>query len=70
VRMRVRLRGTCGDGHGAVPAWAGCLMILGLYPDWRVSLPPAGTPIHDTQISCAARHGVFALALTGSRTRR
>ena len=32
VWMRVRLRGTCGGGHGTVPAWTGCPMILGLYP--------------------------------------
>ena len=32
ARMRVRLRWACGGGHGAVPAWAGCLMILLLYP--------------------------------------
>ena len=32
ARMRMRLRWACGGGHGAVPAWAGCLMILGLYP--------------------------------------
>ena len=31
ARMRVRLRWACGGGHGAEPAWAGCLMILGLY---------------------------------------
>jgi hypothetical protein len=32
ARMRMRLRWACGGGHGAEPAWAGCLMILGLYP--------------------------------------
>ena len=33
ARVRMRLRWACGGGHGAVPAWAGRLMILGLYPD-------------------------------------
>ena len=32
ARMRMRLRWACGGGHGAVPAGAGCLMILCLYP--------------------------------------
>ena len=32
TRVRMRLRWACGGGHGAVPAWAGCLMILSLYP--------------------------------------
>lgn len=32
VRMQMRLRWTVDGGHGAVPAGAGCLMILGLYP--------------------------------------
>ncbi len=27
TRVRMRLRWACGGGHGAVPAWAGCLMI-------------------------------------------
>lgn len=31
-RMRVGLRRRRGEGHGAVPAGAECLMILGLYP--------------------------------------
>jgi hypothetical protein len=30
--MRMRLRWAGGGGHGAVPARARCLMILGLYP--------------------------------------
>ena len=30
VRMRVYWAGD--GGHGAVPAWAGCLILLGLYP--------------------------------------
>lgn len=30
--VMARLRWTCGGGHGAVPAWAGCSMILLLYP--------------------------------------
>ena len=32
ARVRMRMRWACGGGHGAEPAWAGCLMILGLYP--------------------------------------
>ena len=32
ARVRMRVRWACGGGHGAVSAWAGCLMILGLYP--------------------------------------
>jgi len=38
VRMQVRLRWTCGGGHGAVPAEAGCSMVLCLYlyPDMRI----------------------------------
>lgn len=32
VRMRVRVRWTCGGWHRAVPAWAGCLPILYLHP--------------------------------------
>ena len=32
TRVRMRLRWACSGGHGAVPAWAGCPMILGLYP--------------------------------------
>ena len=28
TRVRMRLRWADGGGHGAVPAWAGCLMIL------------------------------------------
>ena len=31
ARMKMRLRWACSGGHGAVPAWAGCLMMLGLY---------------------------------------
>ena len=31
ARMRMRLRWACGSGHGAVPAGAGCLIILCLY---------------------------------------
>jgi hypothetical protein len=42
VRMRVGLRWTCGSGHGAVPAGAGCPMILFLYPALRASLLPPG----------------------------
>jgi hypothetical protein len=37
VWMRVRLRGTCGGGHGTVPAWTGCPMILGLYTSYPLS---------------------------------
>ena len=44
VRMRVGLRWTCGGGHGAVPAWAGCLMMLGLYP---------ASPRAESTIGCA-----------------
>jgi hypothetical protein len=32
ARMRMRLRWACSGGHGAVPAWAGCPMVLDLYP--------------------------------------
>jgi hypothetical protein len=31
ARMKMRLRWACSGGHGAVPAGAGCPMILGLY---------------------------------------
>jgi hypothetical protein len=32
TRVRMGVRWACGGGHGAVPAWAGCLMMPGLYP--------------------------------------
>ena len=32
ARMRMRLRWACSDGHGAVPAGGGRLMMLNLYP--------------------------------------
>jgi hypothetical protein len=38
TRMRMRLHWACSGGHGAVPAWAGCLIILGLYPALWFSL--------------------------------
>ena len=31
ARIRMRLRWACSGRHGAVPAWAECLMMLGLY---------------------------------------
>lgn len=37
ARMRMRLRWACSGGHGAVPAWAGCLMILLLYRGYPFS---------------------------------
>ena len=43
ARMRMRLRWACGGGHGAVPAWAGCLMVLGLHPVLWISLLSAGS---------------------------
>ena len=32
ARMRMSVRWACSGGHGAVPAWAGCSMVLSLYP--------------------------------------
>jgi hypothetical protein len=52
--MRVRMRWMCCGGHGAVPAEAGCPMILCLYTGYPLSstginsqispvfLPPSG----------------------------
>lgn len=57
----MRVRWACGGGHGAVPAWAGCLMILGLYPALRTSLPPAGSPITPELIAARA-HSTRAAA--------
>jgi hypothetical protein len=41
TRVRMRVRWACSGGHGAVPAWAGCLMILGLYPASTACCRPA-----------------------------
>jgi len=67
ARMRMRLRWACGGGHGAVPAWAGCLMILVLYPASSQAEPTTGranTP--DLIASCA--HFTRAVARFGSHT--
>jgi hypothetical protein len=46
MRLRLRLRWACSGGHGAMPAWAGCLMILGLYPASLVLTLPCAVAIH------------------------
>ena len=56
TRVRMRLRWACGGGHGAVPAWAGRLMILGLYPALRTSLLSAGSQI-TPELSCGRNKG-------------
>ena len=63
----MRVRWACSGGHGAVPAWAGCLMILGLYPASSQAEPTTGranTP--DLIASCA--HFTRAVARFGSHT--
>ena len=45
ARMRMRLRWACSGWHGAVPAWAGCLMARGVHPVMHSSLLPAGSPV-------------------------
>ena len=67
ARMRMRLRWACGGGHGAVPAWAGCLMLLVLYPASSQAEPTTGranTP--DLIASCA--HFTRDVARFGSHT--
>jgi hypothetical protein len=54
TRVRMRLRWACGGGHLAVPAWAGCLMILCLYPAMWISLLSGGSLVTPELIaSCA-----------------
>ena len=55
ARMRMHLRWACGGGHGAVPAWAGCLMMLSLYPALRTYLLPAGSPVTPTLLAAAVK---------------
>ena len=45
--QRCRIPDTCETpgGHGAVPAWAGCLMMLGFYSALCIWLPSAGRQI-------------------------
>jgi hypothetical protein len=42
TRMRMRLRWAYSGGHGAVPAWAGCVMIRGLYRASPRTVPTIG----------------------------
>ena len=56
VRMRVRLRWACGGGHGAVPAWVGCPMILGLYPASHLLMFSAGRSIAPELIAAYANY--------------
>ena len=53
ARMRMHLRWACGGGRGAVPAWAGCLMILRLYPALHTSLLPAGSLVTPELLAAA-----------------
>jgi len=52
VRMRVYWAGD--GGHWAVPAWAGCLMVLGLYPALCISLLSAGSLVNPELIAACA----------------
>ena len=62
----MRVRWACSGGHGAVPAWAGCLMILGLYPASSQAEPTTGranTPdlIADASLAYRQRAGATEL---------
>jgi hypothetical protein len=46
TRVQLRVRWSGGGWHGAVPAWAGRLMMRCLYPAWYASLLSAGSPIN------------------------
>ena len=68
TRARMHLRWACGGGHRAVPAWAGCLMMLGLYLASPGLLHPAQSPItpeliasnaHLTRAECQFRHSLL-----------
>ena len=64
TRERVQVRWAGGSGHGAVPAAAGCLMILFLYPAisaWRKLWWTTDTP--DLIASCAYPTGAAGVGL-------
>ena len=56
---RVRVRWACGGGHGAVPAWAGCLVTPSLYPALRASLLLKGSTVAPELIAAHAYYGDF-----------
>jgi hypothetical protein len=51
TRVQLRVRWSGGGWHGAVPAWAGRLMMRCLYPAWYASLLSAGSPINPELIA-------------------
>ena len=58
------------DGrHGAVPAWAGCLMVLCLYPALCISLLAAGSLVTPELIAGCA-NSTRATGLFDSKTQR
>ena len=67
ARMRMRLRWACGGGHGAVPAWAGCLMLLVLYPASSQAEPTTGRA-NTPDLIAACAHFTRAVARFGSHT--
>jgi hypothetical protein len=67
TRVRMRLRWACSGGHGAVPAWAGCLMILCLYPDLSQAEPTTGRA-NTPDLIAACAHFTRAVARFGSHT--
>ena len=65
ARMGMCLRWACGGGHGAVPARAGCLMLLGLYPALCISLVPAGS-LFTPELIAGCAHSARATGRFGS----
>ena len=53
ARVGLEVHWAGGNRHGAEPAWAGCLMLLWLYPVFWFSLLLAGSPVTPELLAAA-----------------